>query len=157
MALYCPFCSEPITPETSKCRSCDRIYSSQTLSFIKRSQKEREEYTHEKRKHARYPVELIIVFLSPQDFADYYVFDLSMGGLFVESKTPLQRGEKVLLKISFLDKTTPMEILGEVRWSRKGIKRTPRGKLPPGMGVEFSKLSEENLQRLIEILNRSLS
>jgi len=158
MVFRCPFCSGPITPDTLQCPHCNRSYSFDTLSFIRRSQKRQEEYTDERRKHTRYPVKLIIVFLSPQDFADHYVFDLSAGGLFVETKTPLQRGEELLLRISFLDKTTPLEIPGEVRWSRKHASRTPDGKrLPSGMGVEFSKLSEENLQRLIKILNRSLS
>jgi len=157
MAPYCPFCSEPITPDTSKCPHCNLIYSFDTLSFIKRFQKEKEIYINEKRKHPRYPTDLTVAFLSPQDFVDHYVFDLSAGGLFVESKTRLRRGEKVLLRISFLDEITPMEILGEVRWSRKATKRTPRGKFPPGMGVKFSKLSEENREQLIGVLNRSLS
>jgi hypothetical protein len=78
--------------------------------------------------------------------------------LFVGRKTSLQRGQKVLLEISFLVKTRPMEILGEVKWSQKKASRTSKGKsLRPGMGVEFSKPSEENLERLIDILNRSIS
>jgi len=157
MALYCPFCSEPITPETTTCPSCDHKYTSDTLSFIKRSQEGQVEYLHEKRKHTRYRVKLKVVFLSPQDFADHYIFDLSKGGVFVQSKSPLPRGEEVLLEISFLDKTKPMEILGEVRWSRKTASRTSKGRrLPPGMGVEFLKLSAEYLERLVDVLNRAL-
>ncbi len=172
MDLYCPYCSGPITPGTTKCPHCDHIYSSDTLSFInlpqkgqeeythekrKLSQKGQEESTHEKRKHTRVPIKLKAVFVSPQDFVDRYIFDLSTGGLFVESKTALKRGEKVDLKISFLDKSKPMEISCEVMWCRKSIERKPRGELPPGMGLKFLELSRENKERIVDILSRSLT
>jgi len=171
MDLYCPYCSEPITPGTTKCPHCDHVYSSDTISFINLSQKGREESTHEKRKffkrrqeesthekrkHARVPIKLKVVFTSPQDFVEHYIFDLSVGGLFVESETFLDRGEEVRLKISFVDNTEPMEIPSEVMWCRKNIQRTPRGDLPPGMGMKFLELSVENKERIVDILSRSL-
>ena len=158
MALFCPFCSEPITAETTKCPSCDHIYSSDTLSFINLSQKGQDEYPEERRKHTRFPIKLKAVYVSPKDFMEHYIFDLSLGGLFIETNNFLDPGAEFPLRIFLLDEPEPMEVPCQVMWSRKKEEPDTRGKrLPPGMAVKFVKLSEENLERLIDILNRWLS
>jgi len=158
MDLYCPFCSELVPSETTKCPYCDHIYSSDTLSFINLSAKGQDEYPEERRKQTRFAVKLKAVFVSPKDFMEHYIFDLSLGGLFVETDNPLDTGKEFELRIFLLDELEPMEIPCEVMWSRKKEELTPTGEcLPPGMGVKFVKLSNENLERLIDVLNRSLT
>jgi len=158
MALYCPFCSEPITPDTTKCPSCDNIYSPDALSFINLSAKGQDEYPEERRKQTRFTIKSKAVYTSPKNFMEHYIFDLSLGGLFVETNSPLDTGGEFDLRIFLLDKTEPMEIPCEVIWNRKKEELTPEGEcLPAGMGVKFLKLSQENLHRLIDILDRSLS
>ena len=157
MALYCPFCSEPITPETTKCPSCDRVYSSDTLSFISLSAKRQDELPHERRKQGRFPLRLKVAFSTPQQFAEHYIFNVGPGGLFIENTIALKPGEKLDLKVFLHENAQTMEIPCEVMWCRKKEEQTPIGKFPPGMGLKFIKLSEENAERLIHILNRSLS
>lgn len=97
------------------------------------------------------------VYVSPHDFMGHYIFDLSLGGLFIETTNPFNPGQEFDLRIFLLDEAEPMEVPCQVMWSRKQEEPNPRGKrLPAGMGVKFVKLSEENLERLIGILNRSL-
>jgi uncharacterized protein (TIGR02266 family) len=158
MTLYCPFCSEEITPETIKCPSCERVYNSDTLSFIDLSARTQDELPDERRRQTRFTTKFKVAYYTAEDFMDHYIFNLSLGGLFVETNKPLAPGEKLDLKIFLLDKTEPMEIPCEVKWNRKTEETDRRGKrLPSGMGVKFSKLSEENLKRLIDVLNRSLN
>jgi len=155
--LYCPFCSEPITPDTIKCPSCDNSYSSETFSFIKRSQKWQDEYHHEQRKHVRFPIKLKVTSSTPEAFIDRYTSNVSLGGLFLDTNAVLPPGKRFDLKMFLFDMAGPMQVPCEVAWSRNEEKLTPVGRLPRGMGVKFLNLPAENIQRLIDISNRSLS
>ena len=157
MGLFCPFCSEPITPGTTTCPNCDHIYSPDTLSFIDLFVKGQDESPKERRNHRRFPINLKAVYVSPKDFMDHYIFDLSLGGLFVETNNFLDQGQTLELRIFLLDEAEPMEIPCQVMWARREEDLTDEGEiLPPGMGVEFVKLSTENIERLISVLKRSL-
>ena len=162
MALFCPICSEPIAPETTECSSCCTIYDDDSLGLLKIiSEKADEGYSDEHRKQVRFPTKLKVAYFTAQAFMDHYIFNLSLGGLFIEKNNPLEPGEKFELRIFLLDKTEPMEVPCEVMWSRKKEEKeelTPEGKLlPAGMGVKFLNLSKDNIKRLIDVLNRSLT
>ena len=155
MALNCPFCFQEITPGITECPSCNHTYNSDTLRFINISQKVQEKHPHENRKQVRFPIKLRVVYSTPKAFADDYIFNLSFGGLFIETNNPLSSGEALDLKIFLPDKPAPMELCCEVMWSRKEEEVTPEGTLPPGMGMKFLSLSTEDKQRLINVLTRT--
>jgi len=157
MDLYCPFCSKPIALETTKCPSCGQVYNSDTHSSINLSAKGHDEFPHERRKQGRFPLRLKVAFSTPQEFVERYIFNIGPGGLFIESKTPLKPGDELDLKIFLHETAEPLEIPCEVMWCRKEEQQRPDGKLPTGMGVKFLRLSKENAERVIGLLNRSRS
>jgi uncharacterized protein (TIGR02266 family) len=157
MALFCPFCSDKITPATTECLSCVHTFSSHTLSFLELSCKAQDTYPHENRKQVRFPLKLRVVSYTPEAFIHHYTSNLSLGGLFIETNAILSPGKKFDLKMFLFDAAGPMEIPCEVAWSRQEEKQTPTGKLPQGMGVKFLDLSMKKIEGLIDISNRSLS
>jgi len=159
MKLYCPYCTSEISPETNQCPSCCTRYGGDTRELVRMIfEKGDKGYENERRKQIRVQKTFKVSYSSPKHFVESYIDDLSLGGVFVVTSEPLGPGEKLDLKIDFLDKAEPMEIPCEVKWTRKKEELTPTGKrLPPGMGLKFAKLSKGNAGRLMDILNRSLS
>ena len=156
MALFCPFCSDEIPPAATECLSCDHTYNSHALSFLDLSRKAQDTYPHEHRKQARFPIKLHVVSYTAEAFIDHHTFNISMGGLFIETNAILSPGKRIDLKMFLFDMAGPMEIPCEVVWYQKEERLTPTGKLPQGMGVRFLSRSNEDIERLIDISNRSL-
>jgi len=100
---------------------------------------------------------LRVIAYTPEAFIHHYTSNLSLGGLFIQTNTILSAGKEFNLKLFLFDTAGPMEIGCELVWSRNKEKLTPTGKLPQGMGVKFLNLSKKNIERLIDISNRSLS
>jgi uncharacterized protein (TIGR02266 family) len=123
---------------------------------IKRKEALDTEYPDERRKYIRVLKEFKVVYSTPEAFGEDYIFNLSTGGLFVHSDSPLNEGEEVRLEVHLPDKEGAMEVLGKVIWSRAEEEVTPEGKQPPGMGVEFQDLSKEHIERIINVLSQTL-
>ena len=158
MKFYCPYCTSEISPETNQCSSCCTKYGDDTVELIRIIfEKADQEYENERRKHIRVQKTFKVSYSSPKHFAESYIHDLSLGGVFVVTNDPLEPGELFDLKIFLLDEAESMEIPCQVMWARREEELTDEGEiLPPGMGVEFVKLSTENTERLISVLKRSL-
>ena len=89
--------------------------------------------------------------------------NISMGGFFVETKTPLKIGSVVELQFSIPGFADAVHARGVVRWSNDGSMR----KQPVGMGVEFldvitgnkdaiqAYIQSENEQEFMSVLTRS--
>jgi hypothetical protein len=92
MAPSCPFCLREIPSGIMECPSYNHPYRSDTLSFANVSQKVQENHPHENRKQIRFPIKLRVAYSTPKGFIDDYIFNLSLGGLFVETKNPLSPG-----------------------------------------------------------------
>jgi Tfp pilus assembly protein PilZ len=74
-----------------------------------------------------------------------FTANLSLGGAFVHTTTPQAKGERVWLRFLDLPELDPLE--AEVCWCIEwGTCRSI-----PGIGVRFSSISEEQLQRLKKI------
>jgi len=101
-----------------------------------------------RREHIRIAQSFKVSYANPQAFINSYLFDISTGGIFIRTDSPLNRGETISLKIFLPDGEKEMEVLGEVVWSNKDKQVTPEKTFPPGMGVKFLKLSTENRIRL---------
>lgn len=83
-----------------------------------------------------------------------YSTDLSYGGVFVETPSPLDEGTHITLRMHVPGLGAPLETEAVVAWNRK--KATTEG-LPPGMGLEFAPIEGEfgeAIDRLVENFGR---
>lgn len=158
MPLFCPSCSKEITPDTSMCPKCGQGFGLDRLTFLSGEPDEviQDRPPHERRKQVRFPQGLKVAYATPKAFVENYIFDLSTGGLFINSTEPLDPGEQLNLRIFLPDKGNELEVLGEVMWCNREKKVTPERTFPPGMGVKFLDLTSEGLERIINILAQSL-
>jgi len=101
------------------------------------------EKQHE-RKNERIQVALEIRYRSAGAFLVSYSVNLSKGGLFIETSTPLPRGDRISLKLVTPDEET-IELSGVVAWVRRDSTPTE----PPGMGIEFD-TPEESYGLLVD-------
>ena len=156
MDLFCPFCSEKITPGTTRCPSCEIAYNPQTLNFLKNlAMKLPDEYSGDRRKHVRLFKYFKIVYQTPEALIDSYLSDISTGGLFIETDDPLRRGETFNIKIALPDGKEEFEALCEVVWTRGQERTTPEEKCSPGMGVKFVDLSQGHIARIISAISQA--
>lgn len=107
-----------------------------------------------KRKSQRIRVQLEVYFGEEEKFTGYtagYTFNMSVGGLFLETDSPLSPGAQLKLKFSHPKKKEPIVCRGRVAWVNAPAAPVST-KHPVGMGVEFVDLEEE---RLLQELIRS--
>ena len=79
--------------------------------------------------------------------------NLSIGGLFVNTDAPLEKGEKFLLDLTLPDVSQPISINCKVAWVRAG---NDESEGPPGMGVKFVEMDETDEKTLTQYLNNEL-
>lgn len=155
MALFCPFCSQEIAPEMNDCPSCGYAYDSETLKFFKSVYNViSEEYPDERRRQLRVTKKFKVSYGSAKAFVNSYLFNLSVGGLFIKTDAPLEQGSRIYLKVFLPDRGEPLEVVGEVMWSHKKEKEMSGKKFPPGMGVQFLDLSTGQIKRIISVLSQ---
>jgi uncharacterized protein (TIGR02266 family) len=152
LALFCPFCSEEITPETAECPSCGHTYDSDLLQFFRSSYKESPD---ERRRQGRFSKKLKVAYATPKEFINSYIFNLSVGGLFIETKEPLDQGQMLNLKVFLPNKGENLDVTGEVMWSSRKETATSERNYPPGMGVKFLNLSTVGIKRIISVLTQT--
>jgi len=110
------------------------------------------EYPDERRKQGRFSKRFKVVYATPKAFVKSYIFNLSVGGLFIETKEPLNQGELLNPRVFLPDKGEALDVLGEVIWSSKKRHHARGGEYPPGMGVRFVNLSTGEIKRIISVL-----
>jgi uncharacterized protein (TIGR02266 family) len=98
------------------------------------------------REELRVPKVLSLVFKDRQSFIRAYTGDVSSGGLFIKTETPLGVGHQFLLKLQLPGVQDPLQVKCEVVWSRKRESSEPNK--PPGMGIKFCEISKSDLQIL---------
>ncbi len=155
MALFCPFCSEEIAPEMNDCPSCGYAYDAETLKFFRSVYDvAAEEYLDDRRRQIRITKKFKVSYRSAKAFVNSYLFNLSVGGLFVKTDAPLEPGEKLYLQVFLPDGGDALEVMGEVTWSHEEEKEVSGKTFPPGMGVKFVDLSTDDIKRIISVLSQ---
>ncbi|MBF0104761.1 MAG: PilZ domain-containing protein [Deltaproteobacteria bacterium] len=84
-----------------------------------------------------------------EDFLYFISSDISISGIFIQSRLPLKAGTKVFLKFCLFVDDKPIRVAAEVM--RQIIqKRGPGRKKPvtPGIGLKFTGLSQEDFKRV---------
>lgn len=99
---------------------------------------------HEKRKHHRTGVTLLVEYDDAHELLTDYTDNLSTGGTFVATSREMAVGDAVRLQLSFPGLLEAVGIDGVVRWVREGDER--------GLGIEF--LEGEGREKLAELIDR---
>ncbi|MBN2061536.1 MAG: cyclic nucleotide-binding domain-containing protein [Deltaproteobacteria bacterium] len=99
---------------------------------------------------------LSLTFKDPQAFDRAYTNEYSKGGLFIKTKNPLKKGEKILLKLQLPDLTKPVKIKSEVEWTRRHS--DDPANFPPGMRIKFSETDEniKHIENYVKKINLNL-
>ena len=109
--------------------------------------------TLNKRRAPRIPIKLEVFYGEGEMLTDYeasYTFNVSAGGLFLETTNPLPLGATLKLKLSLPESDHPISCLVRVAWINSHISPI-RSDHPSGMGVEFLSLEDElHLQSFLQ-------
>jgi len=153
MQIHCPYCTRRIARDEIQCPTCGTTYGLETLLLVKSVVKELM-LGRPHRKYDRVPKKYAITYTTPKTLVKNYLSNIGRGGVFIPTKAPLERREKVTLKIFLPDGGKEVEVFGEVAWSRKVATVTPQGKHPQGMGVKFLNLAHEDKERIFKLLRQ---
>jgi uncharacterized protein (TIGR02266 family) len=101
--------------------------------------------TDVERKDPRYETSLKVVYETPSDYVMDYTQNISAGGLYVSSSRPPEVGATLRLRLYPPGETIPIELPGEVAWSRTG----------QGFGIRFVGLEDPARGRLDSLLRQT--
>jgi uncharacterized protein (TIGR02266 family) len=95
------------------------------------------------RKDKRAPISLKVRFKSAtvDEFIEQYSVDISRGGIFIKSKTPMSVGTLLKFEFRLKDESRLIHGVGRVIWKREEDGGDER---PPGMGIKFIKMDPES-------------
>jgi uncharacterized protein (TIGR02266 family) len=103
-----------------------------------------------RREHSRFAVDLDVTVGSDHNFYAGFAENLSAGGVFIATHKLKPVGSKIELSINLPD-GAQLKLEGEVRWIRVFNEHSDT---PPGMGVKFSKLTDDSLALIQNFLAR---
>jgi uncharacterized protein (TIGR02266 family) len=105
------------------------------------------------RKDIRVPVSLKSRYRMPTmfDFVEAPCYDLSRGGMFIESDRPAERGTLLKIECDALDQEGPILGVGRVVWRR--ARNEERG--PMGMGIKFVRLDPASDKVIADLVEKS--
>jgi type IV pilus assembly protein PilZ len=105
----------------------------------------------ERRANDRVPLRIQIQYQTADQFFQDYIQNLSIGGIFIETSSPLKVGTR--LKVQFCLPEIQKEILADGMVVRKVDVRSKDPRLP-GMGIQFSDLNSRDKRILDEYIRR---
>ncbi len=108
------------------------------------------------RKSERLQHELLVAYKTVDGFITDWAVNISRGGIFINTRTPLAAGSVVRLIVSLPDAAFPFDLTGRV--IRTHI-YDPESDEMAGMGLEFMDVDDEKrarLEKFVERLRREL-
>lgn len=109
---------------------------------------------HERRNHARAPIELKVEYRRLNTFFADYTRNISRGGTFIKTQKPLDVGTEFLFKLLVPTLEQPIVLKGGVQWVITPEMATESE--PAGMGIKFiyadqseRDLVEQKVERLM--------
>jgi uncharacterized protein (TIGR02266 family) len=105
--------------------------------------------SRELRSQPRYITRIFGVFSQDIDLDETEVLmtNMSLGGAFVRTETPVPPGTPVTLRMYVPGQDVPLSVAGEVVWWRR-----PDQGGDPGMGVKFVQVAKGDLERMKKYL-----
>lgn len=95
----------------------------------------------DRRQFARADIQLEIAYKTLEPFLQDYTRNISAGGLFIETRFPLEAGTRLTLRFALPGLSETLEVQGEVVRSLSPSRAAEHGSRP-GMGVRFGALPE---------------
>ena len=111
-----------------------------------------ERRARERRQAERIPVDIEVDYECADTYLYAYITDIGALGIFLRTNAPYVVGTHLNLSFKPPGESSPLRLHGEVRWvSNLAPKEAAR---QPGMGVAFLDLTEEQRQRLLDLVQR---
>ncbi|MCH9650355.1 MAG: PilZ domain-containing protein [Deltaproteobacteria bacterium] len=101
----------------------------------------------------RKAVRISLTFDDFRSFITQYSSHISMGGMFIGTRSPLPPATLCKLDVKLKDGYSIVSGLGEVVWTRERSEGPDR---PPGMGVRFRELEDKSKDLIFAIVDRRL-
>ena len=95
--------------------------------------------------------ELLVAYRTVDGFITDWAVNISKGGIFINTRTPLAVGTKVKLIISLPDAAFPFDLTGRVTRIHEYDNTT---NLVPGMGLEFVDVDDDKKVRIEKFVDR---
>jgi len=105
----------------------------------------------ENRRHLRAPLILKVDYRNVDQFYTTYAENMSIGGMFLCTPSPLAQGTVVFLEFLLPDSTSKIRTKAEVVWTRK---RPVSHKKKRGMGVRFMDIAQKDRQKIHDLVTR---
>ena len=109
----------------------------------------------ERRSSSRHPITLRIDYKRLNTFFADYAKNISKGGTFIRTSTPLEVGTVFVFVLSLPEQPTPLELRGEVMWTVKDEQAS--ADKPAGMGIRIRFADEAERLHLEEFVEKLLS
>jgi uncharacterized protein (TIGR02266 family) len=109
-----------------------------------------------RRQNPRVKKMLTLSIRSQAGLAKAFSEDVSLGGMFIRTSSPLALDEVFNLKIQLPGEENPLDVGCQVCWVRSEAQAREQGR-PSGMGVKFIQMSESDKQRLKQELQATMS
>ena len=104
-----------------------------------------------KRRSERLEHELLVAYRTVDGFITDWAVNISRGGLFINSRTPLPVGTTVRLIVSLPDAAFPFDLTGRV--TRVSEFNNPANEVP-GMGLEFVDIDDDKRARIERFVDK---
>ena len=104
---------------------------------------------NDRREHARLPVNLPVEYKKLEDFFVDYAVDISQGGMFIATETPMEVGASVNVKFIMPGENMHFEATGKV------VRATEEP--DKGFGINFDPLSDEALSIIDRLWEAKMS
>ena len=104
----------------------------------------------------RVPTKIVISYRTLDDFFMDYATNISLGGIRVETSSPLPVSTVVTLNFVLPHAGYPLEAKGEVRWAVEPS-TDDTGPACGAMGIRFEELSESDLEYLESLVRLAAS
>jgi type IV pilus assembly protein PilZ len=105
----------------------------------------------DRRQWERVLVDLEVDYRAEDTFLFAYITDISLMGIFVQTREPEQPGTRLNLRFVTPGTREPFELEGEVIWINP-YRPGDRENLNPGMGIRFVDLRPADRERLTELV-----
>ena len=106
---------------------------------------------NEKRLHQRIKSNFELTIQHAGTFHWTSLRNLSAGGVFVQTDIPQAVGSIVSMQLTLPVDTEIMDIQGRVMWTRQATSTAG-----PGMGIEFTSISPEHQQKIVNFIGATL-
>lgn len=145
----CPYCTKEIPFDTVECPYCGTDFGSQTIQILRSVVNQALFNADEDRRGVdRIPKKFKIVYNAGNALVNSYLGNIGVGGVFIPTENPMGSGTRFHMKITLPNGEQDLEVTCEVVWIREKEIKTPSGKFPPGMGVKFLTLSQEDKRKI---------